>query len=187
MSAVVNSKAFKSEQGFESPKFSVDTNGRLTSEILNVKQILLNGVPFVGQVDDDDDDTGEGGGGEATNPFENIADLSVNNTFTVTQSNVVNAKIANGIITLSSTNTGSIDNMDIGQTTPGQAKFYELDLVSAPDSTASVINADGATVNGTLTFTDGIAVATAPVNNNDVTNKGYVDSQAIALSIALGV
>jgi len=60
-------------------------------------------------------------------------------------------------------------------------------MVSAPDSTASVINADGATVNGTLTFTDGIAVATPPVNNNDVTNKSYVDSQAIALSIALGV
>ena len=185
MPAVVNSTAFKSEQGFESPKFTVDVNGRLTSEILDVKQILLNGVPFVGQVDDDDDD--DQGGGDTTNPFENIADLSVNNTFTVKQSNVVNARIASGVITLSSTNTGSIDNMDIGQTTPGQAKFYELDLVSAPDSTASVINADGATVNGTLSFTDGIAVATAPVNNSDVTNKGYVDSTAIALSIALGV
>ena len=184
--AVVNSKAFKSEQGFESPKFSVDTNGRLTSEILNVKQILLNGVPFVGQVDDDDD---QGGGGDtpATNPFENIADLSVNNTFTVRQSDVNNIRVANGIVAISSTNVGTIDNIDIGQTTPGQAKFYELDLVPAPDSTASIINADGATVNGTLTFSDGLAVATAPVNNNDVTNKGYVDSQAIALSIALGV
>ena len=186
MVAVVNSKKFKSEQGFESPKFTVDTNGRLTTSILDVKQILLNGVPFVGQ-SDDDTGGGDDGGGETQNPFENIADLSVNNTFTVRQSNVNNMRVAKGIVTIASTNTGTLDNVNVGMTTPGQAKFYELDLVSAPDSTASVINADGATVNGTLTFTDGIAVATAPVNNNDVTNKGYVDSQAIALSIALGV
>ena len=186
MVAVVNSKKFKSEQGFESPKFTVDTNGRLTTSILDVKQILLNGVPFVGQ-SDDDAGGGDDGGGEAQNPFENIADLSVNNSFTVTQSNVSNMRVANGIVTIASTNTGTLDNVNVGMTTPGQAKFYELDLVSAPDSTASVINADGATVNGSLTFTNGIAVATTPVNNNDVTNKGYVDSQAIALSIALGV
>ena len=43
------------------------------------------------------------------------------------------------------TNVGTMDNVDIGQTTPGQAKFYELDLVSAPDSTASVINANNTT------------------------------------------
>ena len=184
MVAVVNSKAFKSEQGFESPKFTVDVNGRLTSEILDVKQILLNGVPFVGETPDD-----EGGGGDTptTNPFENIVDLSVNNSFTVRQSDVNNIRVANGIVTISSTNVGTMDNVDIGQSTPGQAKFYELDLVSAPDSTASVINANNTTVNGTLTFSDGLAVSTAPVTNNDVTNKGYVDSQAIALSIALGV
>lgn len=186
MVAVVNSKKFKSEQGFESPKFTVDTNGRLTTSILDVKQILLNGVPFVGQ-SDDDDGGGDGGGGETANPFENIADLSVNNTFTVTQSDINNIRVANGIITIASTNTGTLDNINIGMTNPGQAKFYELDLVSAPDSTASVINADGATVNGTLTFTNGLSVATTPVDNNDVTNKSYVDSQAIALSIALGV
>ena len=186
MAAVVNTKKFKSEQGFESPKFTVDINGRLTSEILNVKQILLNGVPFVGAVDDDGGDDG-GGGGEAVNPFENIADLSVNTSFNVTQSGVSNLSVANGIVTVASTNTGSIDNMDIGQTTPGQAKFYELDIVPAGDSTAAVLNADGATFNGGITFTNVPSVSVAPTINNHVTTKSYVDSQAIALSIALGV
>lgn len=185
MAAVVNTKKFKSEQGFESPKFTVDINGRLTSEILNVKQILLNGVPFVGQVDDDDDE-GEGGG-EVTNPFENIADLSVTTTFNVDQSNVSVLNVAGGIITANSTSTGSIDNMDIGQTTPGQAKFYELDIVASPDSTAAILNADGATFNGGITFTNSPSVSVAPTTNNHVTTKSYVDSQAIALSIALGV
>ena len=77
--------------------------------------------------------------------------------------------------------------MDIGQTTPGQAKFYELDIVPAGDSTAAVLNADGATVNGSLTFNSVPTVAVAPTINNHVTTKGYVDSQAIALSIAHGV
>ncbi len=185
MAAVVNTKKFKSEQGFESPKFTVDINGRLTSEILNVKQILLNGVPFVGQVDDDDDE-GDGGG-EVANPFENIADLSVNTTFNVKQSNVSVLSVAGGIITANSPTTGSIDNMDIGQTTPGQAKFYELDIVASPDSTAAVLNADGATFNGGITFTNSPSVSVAPTTNNHVTTKSYVDSQAIALSIALGV
>tara|TARA_B100000900_G_C20555742_1_gene706735 strand:+ start:211 stop:768 length:558 start_codon:yes stop_codon:yes gene_type:complete len=185
MTAVVNSRKFKSEQGFESPKFSVDTNGKLVGEILDIKQILLNGVPFVGTIDDGEEEGG--GGGETTNPFENIADLSVNTTFNVTQSSVSNLRVANGIVTVASTNTGSIDNMDIGQTTPGQAKFYELDIVPAGDSTAAVLNADGATVNGSLTFNSVPAVAVAPTINNHVTTKGYVDSQAIALSIALGV
>ena len=71
MVAVVNSKAFKSEQGFESPKFTVDINGRLTSEILDVKQILLNGVPFVGETPDE-----EGGGDTSNKSFENITDSS---------------------------------------------------------------------------------------------------------------
>lgn len=184
MAAVVNTKKFKSEQGFESPKFTVDINGRLTSEILNVKQILLNGVPFVGQVDDDD---GDDGGGDVVNPFENIADLSVNTSFNVKQSNVSVLNVSGGIITVNSPTTGSIENMDIGQTTPGQAKFYELDIVASPDSTAAVLNADGATFNGGITFSSSPSVSVAPTINNHLTTKGYVDSQAIALSIALGV
>lgn len=42
------------------------------------------------------------------------------------------------------------------------------------------------TVSGTVTANSNIAIATAPTSNTHATNKRYVDSRAIAMSIALG-
>ena len=42
------------------------------------------------------------------------------------------------------------------------------------------------TVSGTITANSNIAIATAPTSNTHATNKRYVDSRAIAMSIALG-
>ena len=44
--AVINDK-FQAQNGFESPNFTVDTNGRITAPVIDVKQILLNGENFV--------------------------------------------------------------------------------------------------------------------------------------------
>ena len=69
--ATINDK-FQAQNGFESPKFSVDTNGKITTEILDVKTILLNGSPFVAYVppeDTEDDDTGT----QVSNSFESLA------------------------------------------------------------------------------------------------------------------
>jgi hypothetical protein len=42
------------------------------------------------------------------------------------------------------------------------------------------------TVSGTITANSNVAIATAPTSNTHATNKRYVDSRAIAMSIALG-
>jgi len=42
------------------------------------------------------------------------------------------------------------------------------------------------TVSGTVTANSNVAIATAPTSNTHATNKRYVDSKAIAMSIALG-
>ena len=39
---VINDK-FQAQFGFESPKYTVDTAGKITAETLDVKSILLNG------------------------------------------------------------------------------------------------------------------------------------------------
>jgi hypothetical protein len=187
----VNQKKFTSEQGFASPNFEVSTNGRVTTRVLDVNQILLNGVPFVGQ----DPDTGGGdtggGGTDPTNPFDNITSLTVNGQLQVNNTiNDVSTRIVtvqNGRIIVNNVNTGSIENVNIGMQTPGQARFYSVDLVSAPDSTAAILEADGATFNGDITFNGNLSITASPVAGTDITNKNYVDTTALAFSVALGV
>jgi len=186
----ITPKKLTSQYGFESPNFEVGTNGRITTRVLDVNQILLNGVPFVGADPDEPVDPGDGGP-DPTNPFENITSLTVNGPLRVNNSlddvltNVLT--IENGAISISNDTTGSIENVNIGLQTPGQARFYSVDLVSAPDSTAAVLNADGATINGNLTIDGTLALSVTPVNATDITNKEYVDSTSIAFSVALGV
>ena len=189
----VKQKKFRSEQGFESPNFEVGTNGRVTTRVLDVNQILLNGTPFVGQDPDEPVDPTDPTDPDAdpTNPFDNITSLTVNGQLRVNNTiDDVSTRILtiqNGVLTLNNVETGSIENVNIGMQTPGQAKFYSLDLVSAPDSTAAVLEADGATFKGDITFDGNLAVSVTPVNGTDIANKDYVDSTSIAFSVALGV
>lgn len=186
----ITPKKLTSQYGFESPNFEVGTNGRVTTRVLDVNQILLNGVPFVGADPDDPVDPGDGGP-DPTNPFDNITSLTVNgqlqvnNTIDDVSTRIVT--VQNGALIVNNVETGSIDNVDVGLQTPGQARFYSVDLVSAPDSTAAILNADGATINGNITIDGTLALSVAPVNATDITNKEYVDSTSIAFSVALGV
>jgi len=189
----VNQKKFRSEQGFESPNFDVSTVGRVTTRVLDVNQILLNGVPFVGTDPDepvDPTDPGDGGT-DPTNPFDNITSLTVNGQLRVNNTiNNVSTRIVtvqNGVVTINNADTGSIDNVNIGMQTPGQARFYSVDLVGAPDSTAAILEADGAIFNGDITFNGNLSINATPVNGTDITNKNYVDTTALAFSVALGV
>lgn len=176
-------KAFKSEYGFESGTFAVNAIGQITAPRIDVKSILINGVPFVGQEDDDDD---LGGGGETANPFDNVASLTVNQSLVVNYNNNQQLNISNGTVVLNPDFTGEINNVNIGLETPGQARLYHLEMTSAPDSTASIINADGATLEGTITVDGSLRVSGTPTDGGDLTPKSYVDSTALALSIALG-
>ena len=59
-------------------------------------------------------------------------------------------------------------------------------MTTAPDSTASQLNVDGATMNGDLTVTNNMLLQSDPTIGTHATNKGYVDATATALAVAFG-
>lgn len=185
--AVINDK-FQSQNGFESPNFTVDNTGRITAPVLDVKQILLNGENFVQYVPPED---GDGGGGGTdpnepaiTNSFETLA--VTGGTFRVSYQSTPTLRVVNGVVRVDSVETGSIDNMDIGYNTPGQVRAYTIDMTNAPDSSASNINLNNANINGDMNIVDQVVLQNNPVQSTHATRKSYVDATATALAVAFG-
>ena len=71
MATVINDK-FQAQNGFESPNFTVDNTGKLTTPTIDVQSILLNGTPFVAYVPPEDDG-GDDTGTQVSNSFESLA------------------------------------------------------------------------------------------------------------------
>ena len=185
--AVINDK-FQSQNGFESPNFTVDATGRITAPVLNVQQILLNGENFVQYVPPEE---GEGGGGGAdpnepviTNSFETLA--VTGGTFRVSYQGTPTLRVVNGVVRVDSVETGSLDNIDIGYNTAGQIRTYAIDMTNAPDSTASEINLNGANLNGDVNIINQVVLNNEPTSPTHATRKGYVDATATALAVAFG-
>lgn len=177
---------FQSQNGFESPNFTVDETGRITAPVLNVQSILLNGTPFVAYVPPDE---GDGGGADPnepaiTNSFETLA--VTGGTFRVSYEGTPTLRVVNGVVRVDSIETGSIDNMDIGYNTAGQIQVYTIDMTNAPDSTASNINLNGANLNGNVNVADQVVLSNDPTLSTHATRKGYVDATATALAVAFG-
>ena len=182
--ATINDK-FQSQNGFESPKFSVDTAGKITTETLDVKTILLNGSPFVAYVppeDQESDDTGT----QVSNSFESLA--VTGGIFKVNYLGNTAISVLNGQVTVNSIGVipGSIDNVEIGYNTPSQIKVHTIDMAANPDSTASTINMNGASVKGDVNIANNVVLTNQPTVGTHATSKGYVDATATALAVAFG-
>jgi len=173
----VNKEKFKSEFGFESPSFAVTQTGAVTARTIDVETLLLNGRVFAQAQSEEL---------EIPNSFDK---LNVNGQFQVVVGghNVleVNEEAENLIIR--STTKGSIDNVDIGLETPGQATFNSVNIRSAGDSTISNIEFDNTTASGNLTVENNLVMtATKPTAKSHLTRKDYVDSKVTALAVAFG-
>tara|TARA_B100000927_G_C16285402_1_gene397293 strand:- start:168 stop:722 length:555 start_codon:yes stop_codon:yes gene_type:complete len=182
--ATINDK-FQAQNGFESPKFNVDINGKITSETLDVKNILLNGTPFVAYVppeDVEDDDTGT----QVSNSFESLA--VTGGIFKVNYLGNTTLSVVNGRVNIASHGTipGAIDNVEIGYNTPSQIKVHTIDMAANPDSTASTINMNDATVKGDVNIANNVVLSNQPTVGTHATSKGYVDATATALAVAFG-
>jgi hypothetical protein len=182
--ATINDK-FQAQNGFESPKFSVDTAGKITTETLDVKTILLNGSPFVAYVppeDQESDDTGT----QVSNSFESLA--VTGGIFKVNYLGNTAISVLNGQVTVNSIGVipGSIDNVEIGYNTPSQIKVHTIDMAANPDSTASTINMNGASVKGDVNIANNVVLTNQPTVGTHATSKGYVDATATALAVAFG-
>lgn len=177
----VTKDKFKSEYGFESPNFEVQTSGALKAQSIDVNTILLGGTPFVQYTPPEDDD-------DAVVIPNTFTSLNVNEgIFQVNQNSKNIVKVEEGKIVLHSDVTGEINNMDIGLSTPGQAKFISIDMAQPQDSTTSTINLNNTVFNGDLTVNDNVILTNQPSVANHASTKGYVDSTASALAIAFGV
>ncbi len=182
--ATINDK-FQAQNGFESPKFSVDNTGKITTETLDVKTILLNGSPFVAYVppeEQESDDTGT----QVSNSFESLA--VTGGIFKVNYLGNTAISVLNGQVTVNSIGVipGSIDNVEIGYNTPSQIKVHTIDMAANPDSTASTINMNGASVKGDVNIANNVVLNNQPTVGTHATSKGYVDATATALAVAFG-
>jgi len=184
--AVINDK-FQAQNGFESPNFSVDSTGKITAPVINVQSILLNGTPFVAYVPPEEvPGGGDDDGPVITNVFESLA--VTGGTLRVSYLGQQAINVVNGVIKINSVGLlpGSIDHVDIGYIEPVQVKAYTIDMTTAPDSSASNINFNGAKLNGDLDIVDNVVLSRQPTQSGHATSKGYVDATATALAVAFG-
>lgn len=182
--ATINDK-FQAQNGFESPNFTVDTTGKLTTPVIDVQTILLNGAPFVAYVppeDTEDDDTGT----QVSNSFESLA--VTGGIFKVNYLGNTTLAVVDGRIIIASNGPipGSIDNVEIGYKTPSQIRVHTIDMASNPDSSASTINMNDATVKGDVNIANNVVLTNQPTVGTHATSKGYVDATATALAVAFG-
>ena len=182
--ATINDK-FQAQNGFESPNFTVDTSGKLTTPTIDVQTILLNGSPFVAYVppaEQESDDTGT----QVSNSFTSLA--VTGGIFKVNYLGNTAISVLNGRVTVNSIGAvpGSIDNVEIGYNTPSQIRVHTIDMTANPDSTASTINLNGASVKCDVNIANNVVLSNQPTVGTHATSKGYVDATATALAVAFG-
>lgn len=184
MAIVINDK-FQAQNGFESPFFTVDTAGKLTTPVIDVQSILLNGTPFVAYVppaDDAGDDTGT----QVSNSFDSLA--VTGGVFKVNYLSDTALSVVNGRVIIKSVGAlpGSIDNVEIGYNTPSQIRVHTIDMATNPDSSASSINMNGASFVGDVNISNNVLLVNQPTLGTHATSKSYVDATATALAVAFG-
>jgi hypothetical protein len=188
----VQQKQFRSEFGFRSPEFLVDdsgnlTAGSLTTANLNSTTISIAGAPII----------------ESNRITENITNssletlgilqsLTVNGDVLLRKNNITRLSVINGRVVVNSLTTGSIDNIDIGQTTPGKVNTYQLNVIDRNGvngefvADGANISFDAATITGTVTYVENISVNAAPTSGLHLARKDYVDNSVIAFAVAFG-
>jgi hypothetical protein len=188
----VQQKQFRSEFGFRSPEFLVDdsgnlTAGSLTTANLNSTTISIAGAPII----------------ESNRITENITNssletlgilqsLTVNGDVLLRKNNITRLSVVNGRVVVNSLTTGSMDNIDIGQNTPGKVNTYQLNVIDRNGvngefvADGANISFDAATITGTVTYVENISVNALPTSGLHLARKDYVDNSVIAFAVAFG-
>ena len=123
------------------------------------------------------------GEGTISNMYINALSLTATQTVNLSpvNKNVTISPSGTGVLTLNSGPEGTINNLSIGQTTPKDGSFLNLNAENGLNNT----------VIGNVTPRDAtfkqVTGQNAPVTSQHLTNKQYVDNTATALAIALGV
>ena len=184
----------ESKSGFKSPGFIVDPQGNVTvtsitvqaretdgagsaESIITVDNIIIRGTQLV-QGGEDSSFVAFGDGITGSN-LQRLGILQyldvIGETRLVNGSSSLN--IEDDSIDIVSETVGTLENFNIGSTTPGTATFTT--------TTTSTLNAVTAAVTS-LAASGNITTTQSPTSSNHLTRKDYVDSRIAAFAIAFG-
>lgn len=185
---------FQSSKGFETNNILISDTGDIEALSIDVDVIKLGGSTLF-----------TAGSGSLSLP-SNVTGSSLTSLGTLTSLTVSgNVTVSNGLVQISSLTTGSIDNIEIGQTTPASAVFTDLtasgDIVLDSDNLGSIDNMEiGQTTPAVASFTDvdltnlqsseitsnNVTINQLPTNIDHAVRKDYFDSRLSAFTIAFG-
>jgi hypothetical protein len=168
-----NFKPLRSTHGFQSPGFLVSPTGKITitsgeTQVFNDRvdindslyvsdQIYIDNVPLLDLSDPLVNKLNSAITESSLTRLDTLQELNVDGDVNIEDgSGNVNISIVSGMIEITSTTVGAIDNIDIGQSTPGNATFNIVDINST------------LTVDGTVTL---IAALNGPTGNITTVNS----------------
>ncbi len=210
----------KSDYGFESPGFIVSPTGNVTisGEVtipneISVQQVFVQGIPLLENVDSTVSLANEIKNSQLTG-LGVLERLEVDGDVYIGVSSTNFITIDNGTIVVTSSETGSLDNMEVGLNTPAAAAFLDVNIGtlfenktlslygtaningSASITTANITTGTVTTLTSTTgtidnlsteeITADDITINNVPVELNHATRKDYVDNRITAFSIAFG-
>lgn len=209
---------FKSQTGFSSPGFFVTPTGDLSfsGQLLTDQQFRINGISIL-EADDSTVSLSTDIKNSSLTNLGQLERLRVQGDLEVTDlTNTVNLSIIDGVVTISSEDVGSLNNIDIGQINPALGSFTTLSadagniflftavtatidnltasqntIVDATITTATITTATitaATIIDGTVSelIANNIEITQQPTELYHATRKDYVDNRISALSIALG-
>jgi hypothetical protein len=188
----VQQKQFRSEFGFRSPKFSVDADGNLTADTLTTANVNSTTVSISGATVLESNRITENIVNSSLETLGILESLTVNGDVLLRKNNITRLSIVNGRVVISSLTTGAVDNVDLGQISPGKVNTYQLNVVERNGvngefvANGANISFDAATIAGTVTYTDNISVSVPPTSGVHLARKDYVDNSVIAFAVAFG-
>lgn len=188
----VQQKQFRAEVGFRSPSFLVDADGNLTADSLTTANLNATTLSISGAVVLESNRLTENIVNSSLETVGVLQNLSVNGDILLRKNNITRLSILNGRVVINSLTTGAIDNMDLGQTTPGKVNTYQLNVVERNGVRGEFVadganmSLDAATIAGTVTYIDNISVNVLPTSGVHLARKDYVDNSVIAFAVAFG-
>ncbi len=193
----------RSLHGFKSPGFEVSPTGVLTvtsgGTLTFNDQVDINDSLYVDtQIYIDNDAVFEFGVGTVglstsltTSHLETLGTLQElnveGNVNILDSSSNTNISIINGVLSLESfSSTGSIENVDIGQTSPGNGRFVDViidnDLAVTNDITATTIAVNSASITTTVSAATGnITTVNSTTINSTTINSTTVNVDSITV------
>jgi hypothetical protein len=163
-----NFSPLRSLHGFKSPGFLVSPTGELTidsevtiNNVINVDQVYIQGFSLL-DVSDSTVSLDDNIRNSSLTGLGVLERLEVDGDVFIGIASTNFVTINDGIISITSTNTGALENMEIGAVTPADANFRDVSVgqtgINVVTSVA-IDNAGGGYTSGTKTTTGQIGVA----------------------------